>query len=383
MKVAMVTEYIAPKDGPYFGGVDARTINIAKNMVKGDDVHIITAYLEGTDRIEDYDGVTVHRVGRKRRFTQKGDFLPRLMFSAEVVAEISRMKPDIVDGGGAVAYAACYKGALRNDIPSVVTVMEVWQGQWLRNMGLMNGLAGNILERIHLKYNFDRYVAISKYTREKLNERLQISDDKISLVYCGYDRSLYESVAADEKFADPTIVIVCRLVSYKNVDDLLCAVKLLLPSFPDLKLKIIGTGPEEKNLRKLARRLSLGDHVEFLGKIKDNDRLIGILKRSHVFAIPSVAEGFGIVLIEAMAAGIPYVASDIPAYREVTEGGIGGFLHKPDDYRDLAGKLKILLEDEKLRRDIVRDNDRLLKKYEWPRLAREVRSIYEELLNKN
>ena len=352
-------------------------------MVRDNDVHIITTYLDGTDRIEDYEGVTIHRVGNKRKFSQRGDFIQRLLFNSDIAAEISRIKPEIVDAGGFVSYAGSFKGALRNNIRSVATVMEVWQGEWVRNMGFTNGIVGHFLEKRYLMYDFDKYVAISRFTKEKLNNKLHISENKISLVYCGLDTSGYKSVTIDEKFADPTIVIVCRLVSYKKVDDLLCAIKLLLPSIPGIQLKIIGTGPEEENLKKLSKRLLLENHVEFMGKISSHDMLIKTLKKSHIFALPSTTEGFGIVIVEAMAAGIPYVASDIPAFREVTEGGVGGLLHKPNDPLDLADKLKVLWMDEKLRRDIVKDNDRILQKYEWSSLARNVEIIYNELLNEN
>jgi len=83
MKIAIVTEYLAPEGKPYFGGVDARTINLAKNLAKNNDVHIITTFMDGTERLEDYEGVKIHRIGKKRKFTQRGDFLQRLKFNSK------------------------------------------------------------------------------------------------------------------------------------------------------------------------------------------------------------------------------------------------------------------------------------------------------------
>jgi len=84
MKIAIVTEYLATKDKPHFGGVDARTINLAKCLAENNDVHVITTFIEGGERLENYDGVQIHRIGKKRRFTQRGDFLQRLKFNSQV-----------------------------------------------------------------------------------------------------------------------------------------------------------------------------------------------------------------------------------------------------------------------------------------------------------
>ncbi len=365
MKIAMVTEYLAPKDKPYFGGVDARTINLATNLAKDNEVHIITTFMEGTERIEKYDDVTIHRVGKKRKFTQRGDFLQRIKFNSAVASEILKLRPDVVDASGFVSYAGSYKGAKKIKVPAVVTVHEVWQGEWVQNMGLINGLAGHFLEKHYLKYPFDEYIAVSKFTKEKLIEKIGIAKEKIAVVYNGIDLDLYESTTVDEKYANPTIVTVCRLVAYKRVDDLIRALKILKLDFPEIQLKIIGTGPKENYLRILSRDLGLEDNVNFLGKIRDTREMIKILKKSHVFALPSIAEGFGMVIIEAMACGLPYVASDIPPIREVTNGGIGGLLCKPKNCEDLALKIKKLLSGESLRTDILKNVDKHIVKYDW------------------
>lgn len=380
MKIAMVTEYLAPKGKPYFGGVDARTINLATNLAKHNEVHIITTFMEGTERIENYDDVKIHRVGRKRKFTQRGDFLQRIKFNSAVASEILKLQPEVVDASGFVSYAGSYKGAKKIDVPAVVTVHEVWQGEWVQNMGLINGLAGHFLEKHYLKYPFDEYIAVSKFTKEKLIEKMRIAEEKIAVVYNGIDLDLYESTTVDEKYANPTIVTVCRLVAYKRVDDLIRALKILKLDFPEIQLKIIGTGPKENYLRILSSDLGLEDNVDFLGKIANTREMIKILKRSHVFALPSIAEGFGMVIIEAMACGLPYVASDIPPIREVTNGGIGGKLYEPKDYEDLAVNIKTQLTENTSRTKMMKDINRYIEKYDWRHVAYVAEERYNKLL---
>ena len=380
MKIAMVTEYLAQKGKPRYGGVDARTLNLAKNLAKNSDVHIITSMLDGTEKLEEFDGVVIHRIGKKRKFTQRGDFLNRLNFSSETFKEISRLRPDIVDASGFVSYAGTYKGAKRIEIPSVVTVHEVWQGEWFRNMGLINSFAGHFLEKHYLRYPFNTYIAVSNFTKDKLVSRMKIPDKKIKVVYNGIDKELFDSVELNEKFRDPTLITVCRSVRYKRVDDLLRAVDLLKSGIPKIKLKIVGTGPEEQYLRELSKRLNIEDNVEFMGKISDDRCLIEIMKKSHVFCLSSLAEGFGMVVIEAMACGIPYVASDITPIREVTHDGMGGFLFAPKDYKDLALKIGTALEENVTETNYYKIKE-YIKRFDWKEKATEIKEIYVDLVN--
>ncbi len=107
--------------------------------------------------------------------------------------------------------------------------------------------------------------------------------------------------------------------------------------------------------------------MEFVGKFPEIRDLVRTLKRSHAFALPSTVEGFGIVVIEAMAAGIPYVASDIPPIREATQGGVGGQLFTPLDAHDLAERLGETLEGRADQNDSR--TSQVLDEYDWKNLA--------------
>ncbi len=381
MRIAMVTEYLAPKGAPYMGGVDARTINLARRLTEKHEVHIITSYLEGTERFEQYDAVIIHRVGRKRKLTQRGDFINRLCFNTAIATEIQRLKPDIVDASGFVAYSGSYRGASKIGVPVIATVHEVWQGEWLQNMGVVNGLVGHILERFYLRKPFDRYIAVSDFTKRKLINKLGIEKEKIEVIYNGVDLELYESILPEAKYPDPTVVTVCRLVEYKRVSDLIRAVALLRPRYPNLKLKIIGNGPEEESLRKLTRELDLEQNIEFLGKISDFTDVIKILKRSHIFALASITEGFGMVIIEAMASGIPYVASNIPPIYEVTEGGTGGILCTPKNCVEFAESIEKLLADKRTYDEKVTSINGYIGRYNWASISAIADQFYRRILS--
>ena len=192
---------------------------------------------------------------------------------------------------------------------------------------------------------------------------------------------LYESILPETKYSDPTIVTVCRLVEYKRVSDLIRAVALLRAPYPNLKLKIIGNGPEEESLRKLTRELDLEQNIEFLGKISDYTDVIKILKRSHIFALPSITEGFGMVIIEAMASGIPYVASNIPPIYEVTEGGTGGILCTPKNCVEFAESIEKLLADKRTYDEKVTSINGYIGRYNWASISAIADQFYRRILS--
>jgi len=340
---------------------------LSRELSKRNEVHIFTSLQPGQERMESYGDIQIHRIGKARSFVQRGGILSRMEFGRECVREVAKLEPDVVEGSGFVSYLGSYRSGVMADRPKMVTVHEVWQGEWTRNMGLFNGAIGSVLEKAYLKNPFDRYIAVSEFTREKL-VGLGVDPHRISVVKNGIDRKLFDSVPAEGKFEDPTIVTICRLVSYKKIDLLVRAVAALRSKYPSIRLKIVGKGPEEEALRRLAGDLGVAGNVEFLGKVPLMEDIVRLMKRSHVFALPSIVEGFGMVVVEAMAAGTPYVASDILPIREATGGGLGGQLFDPLNLDDLVQRLDDTLEGE-----IVPDPraEGLLKTYEWADLARQ------------
>jgi glycosyltransferase involved in cell wall biosynthesis len=100
-----------------------------------------------------------------------------------------------------------------------------------------------------------------------------------------------------------------------------------------------------------------------------------------VFCLPSVAEGFGIVLLEAMASGTPYVCTDIDVLREVTGNGKGGFLFKKNNENALAEKISTLLKDKKTYAEKIEEGKKHIRKYIWKDLAPVIENLYKQVIN--
>ena len=142
------------------------------------------------------------------------------------------------------------------------------------------------------------------------------------------------------------LVTASQLIPRKRLEDLLAATAILKDHRPALRVAIAGRGPLDDSLREQARALGVEDNVDFLGFVSD---VATVYARSAVFVLPSRSEGLSIALCEAMAAGLPVVASDVGEVRDVVTPGRNGQLHEVGDVHALAEHTRTLLDQPELR----------------------------------
>ena len=147
-----------------------------------------------------------------------------------------------------------------------------------------------------------------------------------------------------------TVLSVCRFYPRKRLDILLRAAALLRKTIPELEIRIVGNGPERGRLQRLCRELDLGTVVRWLGDVSIPSSAEEY-NRCDVFCLPSAQEGFGIVFLEAMAAGKPIVAARAAAVPEVVRDGL---LVEPENPEALADAIVRLYRDPRLRRSLGR-----------------------------
>jgi glycosyltransferase involved in cell wall biosynthesis len=178
------------------------------------------------------------------------------------------------------------------------------------------------LERRHA-LRADLVITVSRYCAERLEELYGIRDAIVvpELIDLSAWRCLFKAnpVANDpNKF---TVLSVCRFYPRKRLDILLRAAGLLRQEIPELEIRIVGDGPEHSRLQSICKELKLGPVVRWLGDASPST-LAEEYNRCDVFCLPSVQEGFGIVFLEAMAAGKPIIAARAAAIPEVVRNGI-------------------------------------------------------------
>ncbi|HEY7010462.1 MAG TPA: glycosyltransferase family 4 protein, partial [Jatrophihabitantaceae bacterium] len=161
----------------------------------------------------------------------------------------------------------------------------------------------------------------------------------------------------------------------KGMDVLVDALELLAPARPDLRVLVAGRGEAEEFLERLPR--SVSDRFTLLGQISEADKA-RMLRSVDVYCAPNTGqESFGVVLLEAMSARTPIVASDLEAFQRVLAGGAAGELVMSGDPADLARGLATVLDDPARRRLLVDEGARAVGPYDWTVVVQAVLRVYE------
>jgi phosphatidyl-myo-inositol alpha-mannosyltransferase len=160
----------------------------------------------------------------------------------------------------------------------------------------------------------------------------------------------------------------------KGMDVLLRALPALVERFPDVQVLIVGRGDEEELCEEAG---SLATNLRFLGQV-DDDEKASAMRSADVYCAPNTGgESFGVVIVEAMAAGTPVVASDLDAFRRVLRDGEAGRLVPVDDGAALAAGLIDVLDDDALRARYVAVGNAAVRRYDWPVVAQQIMRVYE------
>ena len=219
----------------------------------------------------------------------------------------------------------------------------------------------------------DRVITVSDYLRK---EALRIggSGEKVRVIHGGVSPGKRPRKEAGDK---NTVLFIGALVKQKGADVLVEAFKRVMEKHK-AELLIVGDGPERESLERLCR--GLGVAAEFSGYVEDTEE---VLRKSSVLVLPSREEGFGLVLLEAMAAGVPVVATRVGGIPEIIADGENGLLVDREDPEALAEAISRILADPELRRRLVAKGFETLTRFSWEKMADEVDDVYRELAEKN
>jgi glycosyltransferase involved in cell wall biosynthesis len=165
------------------------------------------------------------------------------------------------------------------------------------------------------------------------------------------------------------VLNVARQYPRKDTRSLLAAVPRLRARHPDLTVRVVGGGPELPRLAALVERLGIGAGVRLLGPLPTDEAVRQEYRDATVFCLASRQEGFGMVLLEAMAAGLPIVACRSGAVPEVVTDGETALLVPPGDPEALAEALLALLADPDRRRRMAEAGRERARRHDWPRVA--------------
>lgn len=250
---------------------------------------------------------------------------------AQLARELKRGKYDLVHCHGFQGGAVGRIAARMVGLPALVTIHNTLQAGGITGHCAL--MAENVLRRHTAKW-----VAVSAFLRNYAWNVLKIPDERTEVIANGIELP----PALPPWSAGPVVGIVARLIPSKGVDVFLRAVQLLRPEIPELKAVIIGQGPAEGELKYMAHSLGLQNTVKFLGHCQD---VPSLLKEMTVFVLPTRSEGLGISILEAMAMGVPVVATAVGGVPELVKHQQTGMLVRVDEYGAIARAVRQILQN--------------------------------------
>src|SRR2546428_3358338 len=176
---------------------------------------------------------------------------------------------------------------------------------------------------------------------------------------------------------EPIIGTLARLVPSKGIRILLDAMPHLLQEYPDALLLVGGGGEEQEALERQAHALGITDRVVFVGPVQDPRNFY---RRLDLFVLPSLEEGFGLVLLEAMVTGVPVIGTRVGGVPEILAHGVNGWLVEPGDSAVLAAGLRTLWADPILGRQVAEEGRRTALRFDITQTATQLQAEYERMV---
>ncbi|MGP8022610.1 MAG: glycosyltransferase family 4 protein [Methanobacterium sp.] len=376
MKIAYVYDAVYPW---VKGGAERRIYELAKRLtLRGHEVHWYGVgwwWPEEGSRDIVMDGIKLHGVcGPVKLYNDdRRSIKEAIYYALKLYPKLRGENFDIIDCQG-FPFFSCFTSKIYSLFGKpvlVITLHEVWNQYWYEYLGFI-GIFGKLVENLMVNLT-DKIITVSCKTKNDLNKIK--SSEKAVIIPNGID--FKEITEINPSIEKSDVIFAGRLIKEKNTDLLLRALVQVKKSLPNIKCFIIGDGPEKRNLEILRDDLHLRGNVEFLGFLEDQS-LISHLKSSLVFALPSTREGFGMVVLEANACGLPVVVINHPmnASKDLVKDNITGFIAEFSE-DSLSDKIlegingKCSMEDSCI--DFARG-------YDWDEIVTDLEDFYREVL---
>jgi glycosyltransferase involved in cell wall biosynthesis len=376
MKLAFVYDAVYPW---VKGGAEKRIYELGKRLAaEGNEVHIFgVKWWDGSEVIEN-EGMVLHGVCEPLELYVNGrrSIAEPIIFSIKLLPHLFRERFDVIDTS-AFPYFSCFTVKLISIFrrtPMIITWHEVWGDYWYEYLGGW-GFFGKLVEYLTSKLACVS-IAVSPVTKKNLMP-LGVTSENIRIIPNGIDLKRIANIMSSPEVCD--IMFAGRLIREKNVDVLLASLDNIRNVRPAVKCHIIGDGPEKERLVRLAAGRGLLNNVSFFGFMGDEE-VIARIKSSKILVLPSTREGFGIVVLEAFACGVPVITVKSPrnaAYKLVNEK-TGRVVNL--DVRELSNAICILIGDDVLREKMAAFTRDAAKEFDWDKLAGQLSCFYRELI---
>jgi len=227
----------------------------------------------------------------------------------------------------------------------------------------------------------DKLVVNSRYMRDAVSAWYGVDLNKTVVIPNGVDLKRFSQCNDEIKLdGDPRILFIGRLSYAKGVDILIRALAKVRPEMPNMRLHLVGSlkGAPAYSYQSLARKLGVEDKVVF-HQWASPENVPRYYKAADICVFPSRLESFGLMILEAMASGVPMVASDIASFKEILLDGKCGLLFKSGDDEALSKAIRKLVGDPVLGRKLSQAAFQVVQKYSWENITQRYLSLYNQL----
>jgi len=378
----------------YFGGVEKRIIETAKRLQNQADITVYSGTKAGFKEPTTIDGVSfVPCYSTDRIFPLDNWFFNRSISKKAIAIDADVYEAHVASGYGLLK-ALNSEGIKKPFVHTIHGVLadEYEQTRKNRYQSFRGRIANYFMHRLakleeETAKKSTLIVTISRYSLEKIKQFYNVGEAKVRVVPNGVDPEKFkpfeDQAAIKRQFGlgnEPCVLFVGSLIPRKGLPFLVEAAKKIVKEYKETKFIIVGEGPLRNQLLRELEVANLSGNFTFIGNITGN-MLPPIYNCADVFALPSIQEGQGIVLLEAQASAKPVVAFDIGGVNEAVRGDETGLLVQRGNTDMLADAIMKLLSDKELREKMGANGRRFVaENLTWDICARKMLTVYNEAL---
>lgn len=266
---------------------------------------------------------------------------------------------------------------LNLDAKKIVSIMDIQQ-EYFPRFFTKADLANRKKMYVSSCEAADKIIAISDFTKDTIVDKFRISKDKITTNHLNYNEDLYNKNVKPAKLPySPFFYYPAATWPHKNHTKLIKAFALLHRSYPEYHLVLSGIQKQKSDeISKIIAKLKLTNHVHTLGYL-DYKELPGVFKQAYALVFPSLFEGFGIPLVEAMVVGCPVIASNTTSIPEVADNAALYF--DPNSVEDIAKTMKMVVRDDTRRDQLILNGYKQAKKFTKSKMVADTLQVYRKV----
>jgi glycosyltransferase involved in cell wall biosynthesis len=302
-----------------------------------------------------------------------------------ILRKLIRTKADVVHAHSYI-FSTSNQAALASRLSGRPLVLHIHGATYARHSMMARRTASalylkeKIYDRTLGKWTIasaDAIAAVSKFDLQKCKEVFGVEGDKLHLIPNAVDAEVFRP-SDETRDGPPVVTFIGRLEQWKGASSFMTIARMVRDQVPEARFMVVGDGSMKSSLTSEFQDLL--PSTQFVGEVAHRD-IPAILHDTTVLVLPSYIEGLPTVCLEALACGIPVVASDTGGTSEVILDGETGFLRPVDDLPGFADRVVLLLQNDSLRQRMGRAGRRLVEgMYSWTRIAEMTERLYERLV---